>query len=64
MNPKFTKVTLNSFIFVLNIFCTNLAKKFGMINITHEVTFCLLQYEYVSEIQYVNSKYSLLVEQD
>ena len=64
MNPKFTKVTLNSFIFVLNIFSTNLAKKLGMINITHEVTFCLLQYEYVSEIQYVNSKYSLLVEQD
>ena len=31
MNPKFTEVTLNSFIFIMDIFCTNLARKFGMI---------------------------------
>ena len=44
MNPKFTEVTLNSFIFVMDIFGTNLARKFdGMINITHEVSFCLLR---------------------
>ena len=43
MNPKFTEVTLNSFIFVMDIFFTNLARKFGIISITHEVSFCLLQ---------------------
>ena len=43
MNPKFTEATPNSSIFVMNIFCTNLARKFGMINITHEVSFCLLE---------------------
>ena len=35
MNPKFAEVTLNSFIFVMNIFCTNPARKFGLINNTH-----------------------------
>ena len=39
MNPKFTEVTLNSFIFVFNIFCINPAKKFGMMDVTHEVSF-------------------------
>ena len=37
MDPKFTEVTLNSFIFAMDIFCTNPARKFGMIDITHEV---------------------------
>ena len=34
-NPEFPEVTLNSFIFVMNIFCKNPASKFGMIDITH-----------------------------
>ena len=43
LTPKIAEVTLNSFIFVLDIFCTNVARKCGMINITHDVTFYLLQ---------------------
>ena len=54
MKPKFAEVTLNSFIFVLNIFCTNLARKFGMINITHEVNFFIgvmgKQYPYLRKL--------------
>ena len=34
MNPEFTEVTLNSFILVMNIFCTNPARKIGIIDIT------------------------------
>ena len=48
MNPKFTKVTLNTF--VMYIFCTNPARKFGIIDITLDVSFCLLQLDLVSEI--------------
>ena len=36
MNPEFTEVTLNGFIFVMDIFCTNPARKFGMIDITFD----------------------------
>ena len=50
MNSKFTEVTLNSFIFVMDIFCTIPARKFEMIDITHEVSFCLLHYDFGSEI--------------
>ena len=39
MNPKFTEVTQNSFIFVMDIFYTNPARKFGMIDIKREVQF-------------------------
>ena len=35
MNPKLAEVTLNSFIIVMNIFLTNPASKFGMIDSTH-----------------------------
>ena len=38
MNPKFTETILNSFIFARDIFCTNPARKFGIIDITHEVS--------------------------
>ena len=34
VNPKFTVITLNSFIFARDIFSTNHARKFGMIGIT------------------------------
>ena len=34
MSPMFTKVTLNSFIFAMNIFCTVPRRKFGIIGIT------------------------------
>ena len=37
MNPKFTEVTLNIFIFVRVIFYTNPATKFGLSDNTHEV---------------------------
>ena len=39
-----TKVTLNSFIFAMDIFCTGPVRKFEMIGITtrHEANFCLL----------------------
>ena len=47
---KFTEVTLNSSIFVVDIFGTNPARKFGIIGFTHEVSFGLLQYDFVSEI--------------
>ena len=42
MNPKFTEVTMNSFILIMNFYCTDPARKFGMIDIEHEVSFCLL----------------------
>ena len=35
MNPKFAEVTLNSIIFVINFFCTNHRRKFGMVDITN-----------------------------
>ena len=35
MNPEFTEITLNSFSFVGDIFCTNLARKLGISDITH-----------------------------
>ena len=44
MNPKFTEVTLNSFVFVRDIFCTNPAMKFGIIDITNEVSSYLVYY--------------------
>ena len=43
INPEFTEVTLNSFLFVMVIFCTNPARKFGMIDITHEVSLFITQ---------------------
>ena len=49
VNSKFTEVTLNSFIFIMGIFCTSSTTKFGIIGITHEVSFCLLHYEFASE---------------
>ena len=44
MNPMFTKVTLISFIFAIDIFCTGPTKKFGIIGIStcHQAGFCLL----------------------
>ena len=44
MDPMFIKVTLNNFIFVMDISCTGPAKKFGIIGITtrHQASFCLL----------------------
>ena len=40
----FAKVTLNSFIFIMDIFCTGPVKKFGIFGITtrHPASFCLL----------------------
>ena len=35
MNPKFAEVMLNRFFFVINIYCTNPTRKFGMIDMTH-----------------------------
>ena len=44
-NPKFKEVTLNSFIFVIDIFCTNPARKFAFTDITYEAcSFCLLHF--------------------
>ena len=43
INPEFTEVTLNSFLFVMDTFCTNPARKFGMIDITHEVSLFITQ---------------------
>ena len=37
MNPKFTEVTLYSFVFAMNIFWTNAARKFGMTDIKHRL---------------------------
>ena len=37
MTPKFTEVIPNSFNFTMDTFCTHPARKFGMIDITHEV---------------------------
>ena len=37
VNPKFTEVTLNNFIFVMDIFWTNPARKFGLNDVTHKV---------------------------
>ena len=34
VNPKFTGVALNRFIFTMDIFCTNPARKFGLIDFT------------------------------
>ena len=44
MNPLFTRVTLNSFIFAMDIFYTGAAKKFVIIGITayHQASVCLL----------------------
>ena len=35
MNPKFTEVILNGFVFVMDIFWTNPARKFEIINIRY-----------------------------
>ena len=42
MNSMFIKVTFNSFIFVIDIFCTGPASTFGIIGITscHGASFC------------------------
>ena len=41
VNSKFTEVTLNSFIFVVDIFCTYPARKFEMIDIIHAGSYFL-----------------------
>ena len=48
----FTKVTLNSFIFVINIFCTGPIWKFRIIGITahHHPSFCLQYTHEMNEI--------------
>ena len=45
MNPMLKKSTLNSFIFVMDIFSTGPARKFGIIGVTtcHQASLCLLQ---------------------
>ena len=50
MNPMFTEITLNSFILVMNIFCTVPTRKFGIIGITTHCysSFCLLHTQPVS----------------
>ena len=53
MNSKFTGVTLNSFIFVRYSFCTNHARKFRIINITHEVSLFTALLDLANEILYV-----------
>ena len=45
MNPNFTEVILNSFIFVMDIFCTKPTRKFWIIDLTHEASFCLIANE-------------------
>ena len=50
MNPRFKEVTLNSFVIVMYNFCTNPARKIGITDITHEVSFCLLHLDLVNEI--------------
>ena len=34
----------------MDIFSKNPARKFGMVDITHKVNFCLLRYDFVIEI--------------
>ena len=41
VNSKFTEVTLNSFIFVVDIFCKYLARKFEMIDVIHAGSYFL-----------------------
>ena len=48
VNPKFTEVQPNSIIFAMDDFCTNPARKFGIIDLTHEASFCFLYF--VNEI--------------
>ena len=50
VNPRFTEVTLRSFIFVRDISRTNPARIFGIIYIKNEVNFCLLHFDFVNEI--------------
>ena len=50
MNRKFPEVTLIIFFFFLDIFCTTPARKFGIIDITHEASFYLLYFDFVNEI--------------
>ena len=46
MNQMFTKVLLNSFIFVMDIFCTGPTRKFGIIGITtcHQIKLVSVDY--------------------
>ena len=50
MNPVFTKVILNSFIFVVDIFCAGATRKFGIIGIItrHQASFCLINTQQLS----------------
>ena len=50
MNPKFTEVTPNSFIFVMNNFCRNPVRKFMIIDIIQKISFCLPPFDFVNEI--------------
>ena len=59
MNPKFIKVTLNSFIITMNIFYTNLARKFGIIDITHDVSFCIPHFDFANETWWLTGLYNL-----
>ena len=50
MNPKFTEVTPNSIIFVMNNFCRNPVRKFRIIDTIHKISFCLPPFAFVNEI--------------
>ena len=50
MNPKFTEVTPNSFIFVMNNFCRNPVRKFRIIDTIQKISFCLPPFAFVNEI--------------
>ena len=60
INSKFTGVILNSFIFVMDIFCTNQEKEIGIIDIRREVSFFFLHFGFVNEIWWVSSWYNEL----
>ena len=55
INSKFTGVILNSFIFVMDIFCTNQEKEIGITDIRREVRFFFLHFGFVNEIWWVSS---------
>ena len=44
MNPSFVEVTLDSFIFAMEIFSTDPARKCGISDTKHEASMCLLNF--------------------
>ena len=57
MNPNFTEATFSRFNFVMDIFYTDPARKFGIIGINHKTaSFCLLHFS-VSKNQWINNWY-------